>query len=183
MNYSVQRTIYRIICAAVVLLLYACSGEPETGPKQVKWDRDACERCRMVLSDRKHSAQVRWVPPGERSQVLFFDDIGCATIWLEDKPWRDDPTTEIWVTDYRDGKWIDARKATYIKGQITPMEYELSAQSDPDPNGLNFEQAKQHVKQVEERFDARGVQLLEQLKRQAERRQEQRAKKREQGHQ
>ncbi|MCP3669294.1 MAG: hypothetical protein GY814_02435 [Gammaproteobacteria bacterium] len=156
------------------MLLSACTGEPDTGPKQVKWDRDACERCRMVLSDKKHSAQVRWVPLGKRSRVLYFDDIGCATLWLEDKSWKDDPTTEIWVTDHRDGSWIDARKATYVKGNITPMEYGLSAQPEPAKGGLNFEQAKIHIRQVEERFDIHGVHLLDRLKEQARERENRR---------
>ena len=35
-----------------------CSGDPGTGPLEVRWDRFSCDRCRMVLSDPKHSAQV-----------------------------------------------------------------------------------------------------------------------------
>ena len=31
-------------------LLAACSGEPKTGPVEVKWDRDTCVRCSMALS-------------------------------------------------------------------------------------------------------------------------------------
>ena len=54
----------RLAALLVLLTLVGCSGEPETGPAKVTWDRDACERCRMVLSDRHHAAQVR-VPPGE----------------------------------------------------------------------------------------------------------------------
>jgi hypothetical protein len=154
----------------LLLLLGACSGDPGTGPKEVKWDRDACERCRMVLSDRHYSAQVRVFPEGKRPKVFFFDDIGCATLWLEGKAWDDDPKTEIWVTDHRSGAWIDARTVTYVQEKITPMEYGLGAQPEPAPGGLDFEQAKRHVVEVEERFTARGVQLLDRLKEQAERR-------------
>ena len=154
----------------LLLLLGACSGDPGTGPKEVKWDRDACERCRMVLSDRHYSAQVRLFPEGKRDKVFFFDDIGCATLWLEGKAWNDDPRTEIWVTDHRSGEWIDARTATYVKEKITPMEYGLGAQTEPAPGGLDFEQAKRHIVEVEERFTIRGVQLLDRLKEQAERR-------------
>ena len=156
----------------VLLLIAACSGDPGTGPKEVKWDRDACERCRMVLSDRNYSAQVRVFPEGKRPKVFFFDDIGCATLWLEGEPWNDDPRTEIWVTDHRSGEWIDARTATYVQEKITPMEYGLGAQSEPAPGGLEFEQAKRHVVHVEERFTEQGVQLLERLKEQARRRDE-----------
>ena len=157
--------------AALMLLFNACSMDPGNGPADVKWDRYACERCRMVLSDRHYSVQVRYLPEGKkRTKVLYFDDIGCATLWLEEKPWKDDPGTEIWVTDHRSGDWIDARTATYLKEKITPMEYGLGAQREPVPGGLDFERVKLHVVEVEKRFDARGVQLLDRLKEQAERR-------------
>ncbi len=162
------------LCLLLLALLFAgltaCSGDPGTGPKSPKWDRDACERCRMVLSDRHYSAQIRVFPEGKRAKVFFFDDIGCATLWLEKQPWKDDPQTEIWVTDHRTGNWIDARTATYVAEKITPMEYGLGAQAEPAPGGLDFEAAKRHVVEVEERFTARGVQLLDRLKEQAERR-------------
>ncbi len=150
--------------------LPGCSGDPGSGPTEVKWDRDACERCRMVLSDRHYAAQVRVFPEGKRSRVFPFDDIGCATLWLEGKSWDQKPGTEIWVTDHRDGHWIDARTATYVPGKITPMEYGLGAQTETAPEGIDFEQAKRHVKEVEKRFTTQGVQLLDRLKQQAEKR-------------
>ena len=153
------RTLLRSLYALIVLVLAACSGDPGTGAVEPKWDRDICERCRMVLSDRFHSAQVRHSAPGKRSRVHLFDDIGCAVIWLQDKPWRDDPGTEIWVNDHRTGSWIDARTATYVKGQRAPMEYGLGAQASPDPAGLSFARARDHILEVEKRFNAHGVHL------------------------
>jgi len=139
--------------------LPGCSGDPGSGPAEVKWDRYVCERCRMVLSDRKHSAQVRVAQPDGKSKVHFFDDVGCAVIWLENKPFRDDPSTEIWVTDWRSGDWIDARSATYLRGQVTPMEYGLGAQSGTAPGGMSFEQAKAHIAEVDRRFNVHGSHL------------------------
>ena len=63
------------------LVLSACSGEKETGPVEVRWDQDNCERCRMMLSDRNFGAQIRYYPEAKRSMVVKFDDIGCATLW------------------------------------------------------------------------------------------------------
>lgn len=164
----------RLIAAlAITLLLVAC-GDPGTGPKETKWDRDACERCRMLLSDKHYGAQVRYFPTDKkRSKVLMFDDIGCAALWLEDKPWRDDASTEIWVTDHRTGEWIDARTATYVPGKITPMEYGLGAQAEPAEDGLTYAQAKQHIHEVEKRFNTHGVHLLQRLEEQAREREEQ----------
>jgi copper chaperone NosL len=154
----------------LILLLAGC-GDPGTGPVDVKWDRDACERCRMVLSDRNHAAEIRYQVPGkERTSLAKFDDIGCAVLWLEEQPWRDDPQTEIWVIDQLTGQWINARNATYVKGQLTPMEYGLGAQIAPAPEGLDFAQAKQHIAEVERRFNVHGQQLMERLRDQAEQR-------------
>ena len=151
--------------ATLLLLLSACSGPPDNGPVEVKWDRDVCARCSMVLSDRYHSAQVRATPEqGKRSKVYKFDDIGCAMIWLADKPWRDNPKTEFWVNDHRNGAWIDARTAFYVAGQVTPMEYGFGAQSEPVVNALNFEQAQQQIFELEARFNTHGAHLKESAK-------------------
>jgi nitrous oxide reductase accessory protein NosL len=139
-------------------LLIGCS-EQTTGPVEVHWDRDTCERCRMVVSDPRHSAQVRYVNEKNKSRIRHFDDIGCAVIWLKDKPWRDTASTEIWVTDHRDGKWIDAKTAHYVKGHVTPMEYGLGAQKDPIATSLDYKGAKQHIYSIETRFNKHGVDL------------------------
>ena len=145
----------RILGLMLTLLLVAC-GDPGTGPVDVKWDRVSCERCRMVLSDRHHSAQVRVRDPDGRSRVYPFDDLGCALIWLADKAARDDPATEIWVNDWHTGDWIDARTAHYLPNQITPMEYGLGAQPDPAPGTLSFEQARAHVFETERKYNVHG---------------------------
>jgi len=97
----------------------------------------------MVLSDRQHAAQVRIPASDLRSRVLFFDDLGCAVIWLQQQD--DVPGTEIWVNDWRDGNWIDARSAHYLAGQHTPMGYGLGAQSEPAPEAIGFDQAREQI--------------------------------------
>jgi copper chaperone NosL len=156
---TAPRCILAIFALGWMMLLGACSGDSGSGPVEVKWDRVACERCRMVLSDRRHSAQVRVSKPNGRSEVFFFDDIGCALIWLEGQPpeARKSPPTEIWVNDWRDGHWIDARTASYVPGQVTPMGYGLGAQAEPTKGGTGFARAKEHVFEVERRFNLHGA--------------------------
>ena len=138
------------------LVLSACSGGPDTGPVDVKWDQNNCERCRMMLSDRYFAAQIRYFPEAKRSRAVKFDDIGCAVLWLKDQPWKNNPETQIWVTDHSSGEWIDARKATYIRKSNSPMGYDLGAQAETDPDGFNFEQAIQHIEEVENEFNVHG---------------------------
>ncbi|MFA7242325.1 MAG: nitrous oxide reductase accessory protein NosL [Sulfuricellaceae bacterium] len=123
------------------LFLSACSGEPKSGPVEIKWDRDGCTHCGMALSDRRFAAQVRG---GVKHQAFKFDDIGCAVEWLKKQPWANDATTGIWVMDYRTGKWLDARRARYIGGKTSPMAYGYAAVTD-EPGSIDFEELKKRV--------------------------------------
>jgi nitrous oxide reductase accessory protein NosL len=148
-----------LLTTLLLASLTGCDSDPGSGPVSVKWDRDVCERCRMVLSDRHFAAQIR-VPPdvlGKRGKVLRFDDIGCAVLWLDQQPWKDRPGIEIWVNDHRDGAWIDARTAHYVAVKNTPMEYGLGAQKEPSPGALGFSDAVAHIYDVEKRFAADGT--------------------------
>ena len=157
--------------ALLVLFLGGCTGEPSEGPVEVKWDRDQCERCRMVVSDRVHSAQVRQPLENGRSKVLRFDDFGCAVIWLEEQAWKDDPRAEFWVTDYRTGEWIDARSAFYVSGRVTSMEYGLGARKDMAEGALDYAGAKVHVFEVERRLGIHSGEPLDMEKPPAKERQ------------
>ncbi len=138
--------------AGILLLLAGCGGEPDTGPGKVRWDRETCVRCGMAVSDPKYSAQVRAPRQHGKRPLYKFDDIGCAIIWLDQQPWKDDPTVEIWVNDYHDGKWLDARKAWYVPGKITPMGYGLGATDKKEPGAMDFAAARKHVYEVEEKY-------------------------------
>jgi len=138
-----MRLLARIfLLGAIALFLVACSRAPETGPVEVKWDRDTCKRCSMAISDRHYAVQVRG---GPKKQVFKFDDIGCAVHWLKDQPWGNDPTTEIWVTDFRSGKWLDARAAHYVAGKTTPMAYGFGASGEALPGSIGFEEVRKQL--------------------------------------
>ena len=108
----------------------------------------------MVVSNRAYAAQIRSFRANGESSLNVFDDIGCAVIWLDRKPWREDPRTEFWVTDWRDGSWIDARAASYLTGKETPMQYGLGAQSVPAPGALDYAAARKQIYEVEESLNA-----------------------------
>jgi hypothetical protein len=148
----------RVLVSLVLLacVLSGCSGADATGPGEVRWDRETCTRCGMAIGDRYASAQVRGGPAGQHTRLYLFDDIGCAVIWLAGQPWADDPRTEIWVTDHRDGHWIDARLASYITGIRTPMGYGLGAQEDPAVAGMDFASAREYIQAIEQREHIHG---------------------------
>ena len=135
----------RVLLSFIFLVLGACSPDQVTGPGEVRWDREICTRCSMALSDRHYAAQVRGAPAGEQTRLYKFDDIGCAVIWLEQQEWKDDSRTEIWVADHDSGEWLDARKASFIEGKISPMNYGLGAQAQAIAGSLDFSEAKTHI--------------------------------------
>ena len=145
-----------ILLSFLFLLLSACSQEETSGPGEVRWDRETCVHCSMAIGDRHYAEQVRGGPAGEKNKLYKFDDIGCAVIWLEKQPWQDDPRTEIWVTDYRNGEWIDARKASYVKGKISPMNYGLGAQAEVTEGALDYSQATAHIMMGEKEHHQHG---------------------------
>ena len=131
--------------------LAACgknSSWPE-GMAEIKWDRDTCARCSMVISDRRFAAQIKG---GPKSTVFKFDDIGCVTYWLRDKlkdyPWMSEAATKLWVADAANQGdklvWHDAVGAHYI-GKVSPMGYNYVAVSRPQAMSVDFETMRQHV--------------------------------------
>ena len=145
-----------ILLSFFFLLLSSCSQEETSGPAEVRWDRETCVHCSMAIGDRHYAAQVRGGPAGEKNKLYKFDDIGCAIIWLKDQPWKDAGITEIWVKDHRNGEWIDARKASYVKGKISPMNYGLGAQADATAGALNYTQATAHIMMGEQEHHQHG---------------------------
>ncbi len=136
-----MKTTTRVVLLAVVVIIMGCSGAPETGPGEVHWDRDTCARCVMAVSDHHYAAQVRGGETGKKTRLYFFDDVGCAVFWLDEQAWKSDPRTEMWVTDWRNGDWINARTAWYVEGKTTPMDFGLGAQLDTETGALDYAQA------------------------------------------
>lgn len=124
-------------------LLAGCGkSELPEGVAEIKWDRDTCVRCNMIISDPRFAAQVRG---GPQQQSYKFDDIGCVVFWLKAQAWGSDPATRIWVMSANENKWIDARTAHYVGGKTSPMGYNFAATRDAAAGSLDFEDMRQHI--------------------------------------
>eukprot|EP01029_Cantina_marsupialis_P004310 TRINITY_DN143502_c1_g1_i1.p1 TRINITY_DN143502_c1_g1~~TRINITY_DN143502_c1_g1_i1.p1 ORF type:complete len:150 (+),score=29.51 TRINITY_DN143502_c1_g1_i1:64-513(+) len=108
----------------LVLTSSGCEDEKVEKVHEMHWDRDMCDRCKMVISERKHGVQVI---NKKNNSVYKFDDIGCAISWFNEEKidWKDD--AKIWITDVDTGKWIDAKTAFYDTMTRTPMSYGFAA--------------------------------------------------------
>jgi hypothetical protein len=134
----------------LALALAACgkSGWPD-GMAEIKWDREVCPRCSMVISDRRFAAELRG---GPKDMVVKFDDIGCLTFWIRDNlknhPWLAEPETRMWVADVtskgKEVTWLDPRKVQFIT-RTSPMGYNFGAVAYPQMGSMDFESMRQHV--------------------------------------
>jgi copper chaperone NosL len=131
--------------------LTACGkdeGWPE-GMQAIKWDRDTCVVCNMVISDRRFAGEMRG---GPKNTLFKFDDPGCIALWLNDKattfPWIREATTQIWVADSNvrgnEMRWLDAKTAQYA-AKFSPMGYNFGAVAHPQAGAVDFPTMCEHV--------------------------------------
>lgn len=118
-----RRFSYWAAILAAWFLLAGCQ-EMDTSAGKLRFDRDICERCKMIISDRNHALEV--VYPKERRRY-YFDDVGCLALWVRDNQisWLSEAL--IYVTDSSNGRWIEARSAAWVEGYITPMAFGYAA--------------------------------------------------------
>ena len=127
---------------AAVPVLVACKPQTE-GPEQIRWGRETCEICGMIISDARYGAEVRG---GADRRLRKFDDIGDAIHWLELQSWRNSPDVEIWVMDSNNATdWLDARQVFYHPETISPMDYGYAAVPTPEPGTVSFAEMKEGV--------------------------------------
>jgi copper chaperone NosL len=138
-----------LACSALLtpvagVLLVACADDAGNWPDgmlPIKWDRDTCTRCAMVISDRRFAAEVRG---GPQRSAFKFDDIGCAVTWCAEKikqhPWLAEPATRLWVADFaaKGERWLDATQAHYAPGPRSPMGYDLAAHAQAVAGSADF---------------------------------------------
>lgn len=132
-----------LLLTSLVMMLAACSQEPATGPVEIRYGRDTCDFCRMIISDPRYAAQLRG---GPGHKAYKFDDIGDALLFLDRQPWKDDANVEFWVMDVEKGKtWLDARKAFYKFGMQSPMAHGFGAFPDQRPGTVPYQTMREQA--------------------------------------
>ncbi len=143
MKNQVDKTMKKVVILLILAMTFGCGDHRQSGPAEITWDRDACDNCRMMISDRHFAAQVRG---GEKRAAFLFDDLGCALKWLDQQEWSTQPDVEVWVTDYQSGEWLDAKDALYVSGLTSPMDYGFGATTEAADGRLAFSQVSEQVR-------------------------------------
>lgn len=125
-------------------LLFIGCGEIDTNPKEIKFDREVCHRCKMIISVRNYAAQTINPDTGKR---FYWDDIGCAVLWFDEDniEWQDKAIT--YVKDVHSGEWINVKEAFWTYGALTPMDYGWSAhkQQQEGKDNHRYDYVRDHI--------------------------------------
>ncbi len=149
----VSKIFFFLFSLIVTITFSGCEERDPTAMHKVHWDRDMCERCKMVVSERHHAVQV--IDP-QTGRSYMFDDIGCTVLWFQEEKIEWETRAIIKITDIKSGEWIDARTAFYDTYNITPMAYGLGAHKSkenmkPGLEILDYHQMIERVNKVEAR--------------------------------
>lgn len=135
-----RRQVLGLVPAAVAVSALGACADKGTGPAEVRWGKENCAYCGMIVDDPRFAAQIRG---GAKRKVWKFDDLGDAVLWLARQPFADDPATEFWVGNSdavatKGGAWIDARTAWYLEGRKSPMAHNFGAVPDRRPGAVDY---------------------------------------------
>lgn len=109
----------------MAVLMVGCAQTVATPqPPQLKLGEMACSRCGMSIDDGKFAA-ARQIG----SEVRVYDDLGELFEERAQKPAADEV---LWVRDYNDQQWLEARTCRYVRGEKirSPMGYQIAAAAD-----------------------------------------------------
>lgn len=119
---------------------------PTDRPVPVAWDRVACARCRMLVSEPRFAAQAHM----RGGAVHHFDDPGCALLWADDNQAE---LHELWFRDLVSDQWLRRGEVGFVAAEPTPMGYGLGARPLSEPEAMPPAQALALARAI----DARGM--------------------------
>lgn len=108
--------------AVAALAALAASACRDDGPVPVPFDRVACARCGMLVSDARFAGQLHT----RSGEVLFYDDPGCLLLHAEE---RADAVRALWFHAQDAERWIPAEEVAFARTDPTPMGYGLGARA------------------------------------------------------
>ena len=116
----------RSAAATAALLLVALLAACDRGPRPIAYGRDACDYCRMVISDPRYGAELVTA----KGKVHEFDSIECLAAYYLQARAAGAAVHSIWVSDFeRPGTLVPAAEARYSRasGPASPMGKGLTA--------------------------------------------------------
>jgi hypothetical protein len=118
---GLQRLAVGLACGALVLGLWRLASPP-TGAVEPAWDRVACARCHMLVSDPRFAVQLHT----QAGEVRFYDDPGCALLARAE---AGEAPAALYFHDFEGAAWLAEQDARFVPVSETPMGYGFAARA------------------------------------------------------
>lgn len=114
------------LALALLLSVAGCGGGESGGPPEIRYGRDICVQCGMIVSEPRFAAAYR-LPDGTEK---VFDDLGGLLLYGHAT--GELATAEVWVHDVETEEWVGADSAWFVAtaNAHTPMGYGIVAFSE-----------------------------------------------------
>lgn len=123
MNSLLKKILNGIFGLTFILLLSSC----EKSPEPISYGNDACDNCRMTISDPKFGAELIT----DKGKIYKFDSAECLVAF--EKEFKQEEINSGWVTNFSvAGEFIKTEDAFYLVSDKikSPMGLNISAYSN-----------------------------------------------------
>jgi len=112
------------IAVAAFVSLGALTG-CTAGPEPVRYGKDECESCRMVISDQRFGGQI----VTRKGRVFKFDDLRCMQRFVREGSLNESKIKRRYVGDFnRPNVFLPVESAYYLRGAVkSPMASDTPA--------------------------------------------------------
>lgn len=127
-----------VLTVFLAMILTGCSSFLKDKPPVIRYGKDACQQCKMIISDEKFACAILDIIGG----TYKFDDIGCMAAYESTHAVK---VKKGWVHDAKTQAWLLASQAQYVHGSglVTPMGYDVAAfANEEDAESFIKEQAQ-----------------------------------------
>ncbi len=114
-----------LLLTVFFILSVSCSDQPQSGPVEIYYGEDICERCKMIISEKDFASQYQLT----NGKTHKFDDIGCMIHFIYE---HDSNISSIYVMDFASNEWIDGKDSYYVwtENIKTPMGHGIITSMD-----------------------------------------------------
>lgn len=104
------------IRSALFLLLIVMACGPKSDLPEIRYGRDTCDWCGMLISEERFAAMFR----AHSKAVRRFDDFGCAILHRAE---NQEAIEKFWVKHYKNSNWLEMDQSFFVHSEelITPM--------------------------------------------------------------
>ncbi len=127
-----------VVAVAVVGWRIREAQAPPSSVRPIVWDRQACDHCKMAVSDPAFAAQLQT----EDGRVYDFDDPGCLFQFQDAERPR---VHALYFHAMRGDEWLSGDEAVFVPGVRSPMGFDLGTAQRGTPGALGREEAARRV--------------------------------------